>query len=258
MRVNAPGFAGGDRTSLDLPEPQQHLLERLHATGKPVVLVLLNGSALAVNWADRHLRAIVEAWYPGGDGGRAVAELLAGDFSPSGRLPVTFYRSVDQLPPFKDYSMAGRTYRYFSGDVLYPFGHGLSYTRFSYGRPRADRARVSAGEPVHLSVAVKNEGTRAGDEVVQLYVSTSAAGAPIRSLRGFERIRLEPGETREVRFELDETALSAVDASGRRSVEAGAVTVWIGGGQPASRAGLLPPAGASLEIQVVGRKVLPR
>jgi hypothetical protein len=123
------------------------LLERLHAAGKPVVLVLMNGSALSVNWADAHLPAIVEAWYPGGEGGRAVAGLLAGDFSPAGRLPVTFYRSADQLPAFKDYGMAGRTYRYFGGEALYPFGHGLSYTRFAYGQPVLSARPVKAGEP---------------------------------------------------------------------------------------------------------------
>jgi hypothetical protein len=147
MSVRAPGFVGGDRTSLDLPAPQEGLLERLNATGKPVVLVLMNGSALSVNWADAHLPAIVEAWYPGGEGGRAVAGLLAGDFSPAGRLPLTFYRSADQLPAFKDYGMAGRTYRYFGGEALYPFGHGLSYTRFAYGQPVLERRRQGGRGP---------------------------------------------------------------------------------------------------------------
>jgi beta-glucosidase len=186
MSVRAPGFVGGDRTSLDLPAPQEGLLERLNATGKPVVLVLMNGSALSVNWADAHLPAIVEAWYPGGEGGRAVAGLLAGDFSPAGRLPVTFYRSADQLPPFKDYGMAGRTYRYFGGEALYPFGHGLSYTRFAYGR-RFWSGRRQGGRVQAVSVDVTNSGARDGDEVVQLYVSRDVAGAPVRSLHGFQR-----------------------------------------------------------------------
>ena len=179
MSVKAPGFHGGDRTTLDLPAPQQKLLERLHATGKPVVLVLMAGSAMSVNWADANIPAIVQAWYPGGEGGQAVAELLAGDYSPAGRLPVTFYKSAEQLPPFADYSMKGRTYRYFTGEPLYPFGHGLSYTSFAYGKPKPSKASVKAGEEVVVSVDVRNSGSRDGDEVVQLYVSRKADGAPI-------------------------------------------------------------------------------
>src|SRR6202022_723921 len=144
MKVNAEGFAGGDRTLIDLPGPQEQLLERVYAAGKPTVLVLTNGSALAVNWADRNLPAIVEAWYPGEEGGTAVAEALAGDFSPAGRLPVTFYKSIDTLPPFGDFSMAKRTYRYFDGEPLYPFGYGLSYTLFAYKNPRVDHSEVLA------------------------------------------------------------------------------------------------------------------
>ena len=250
MRVHAPGFAGGDRTSLDLPEPQEKLLERLHGTGKPVVLILMNGSALSINWADRNIPAIVEAWYPGGEGGRAVAGLLAGDFSPSGRLPITFYKSAEQLPAFKDYSMAGRTYRYFGGEVLYPFGHGLSFTRFSYGKPLLDRSSVRAGKPVAISVRVTNTGAREGDEVVQLYVAHPATGAPIRSLQGFQRVSLKQGESRDVRFVLDARALSRVDADGRRTVEPGLVNLWLGGGQPTPSSGV--PGGAT-RLRITGR-----
>ena len=232
MKVTTAGFSAGDRTTIDLPAPQQQLLERLHATGKPVVLVLLNGGAIAIDWADAHLPAIVEAWYPGGDGGRAVAELIGGDFSPSGRLPVTFYRSAEQLPGLKDYAMAGRTYRYFGGQALYPFGHGLSYTRFSYGRLELSRRQILAGESAEVSVAVTNSGKRAGDEVVQLYLSQATAGAAIRSLKGFRRVRLAPGETREVRFSLDPRAMSVVDPAGRRAVVPGRIDLWVGGGQP--------------------------
>jgi beta-glucosidase len=256
MRVHADGFAGGDRTSLDLPAPQEKLLERLHATGKPVVLVLMNGSAMSVNWADAHLPAIIEAWYPGGDGGRAVAELIAGDFSPSGRLPVTFYKSADQLPAFSDYSMAGRTYRYFKGEVLYPFGYGLSYTRFAYGKPVLGHTAIRAGASVTVSVRVTNTGDRAGAEVAQLYVSRRTPGAPIRALQGFQRVTLAPGESREVRFTLDARALSLVDDRGDRIVRPGPVQLWVGGGQPAPAGERKPVQGAETGLQIVGFKRL--
>lgn len=259
MKVTAPGFAGGDRTSLDLPAPQQALLERLHATGKPVVLVLMNGSALSVNWADAHIPAIVEAWYPGGEGGHAVAGLIAGDFSPAGRLPVTFYKSADQLPAFPDYRMAGRTYRYFTGEPLYPFGHGLSYTRFRYAAPKLSSPTVKADGNVEVSVQVTNAGARDGDEVVQLYVShPGVAGAPIRALQRFERVHLKQGETRRVAFALDARALSVVGEDGVRRVSPGRVQLWIGGGQPLARAGLPAVAGVSTELEVQGSALLAR
>ncbi|TGX38319.1 glycoside hydrolase family 3 protein [Sphingomonas naasensis] len=259
MKVKAPGFAGGDRTSLDLPAPQQQLLERLDATGKPVVLVLMNGSALSVNWADAHIPAIVEAWYPGGEGGHAVAGLLAGDFSPAGRLPVTFYKSADQLPPFPDYRMAGRTYRYFTGEPLYPFGHGLSYTRFRYTAPKLSSAQVSANGSVEMSVDVTNSGARDGDEVVQLYVTHPGVdGAPIRALQRFERVHLKRGETRRVGFTLDSRALSVVGVDGARRVSPGRVDLWIGGGQPATRTGLPVAAGAAARLDIVGSAILPK
>jgi beta-glucosidase len=254
MSVKAPGFAGGDRTTLDLPAPQRTLLERLHATGKPVVLVLMNGSALSVNWADAHLPAIVEAWYPGGEGGQAVAELLAGDFSPAGRLPVTFYKSADQLPPFGDYGMKGRTYRYFGGEPLYPFGHGLSYTSFAYGKATAGKRSIRAGDAVDVAVDVRNSGSRDGDEVVQLYVARQADGAPIRALRNFRRIHLKAGETRNVTFRVDARDMSIVDAAGRRVVPPGAVDLWIGGGQPG---GARPAAGAGVRVVVSGQQAVP-
>ncbi|MGB8602686.1 MAG: glycoside hydrolase family 3 C-terminal domain-containing protein [Rhizomicrobium sp.] len=254
MTVHAPGFAGGDRTSLDLPAAQEKLLERLGSLRKPVILVLMNGSAISTNWADQHIPAIVEAWYPGGEGGHAVAALLAGDFSPAGRLPVTFYKSAEQLPPFKSYAMTGRTYRYFTGTPLYPFGYGLSYTQFSYGPITLDHDSVVTGGSVHAFVDVTNTGSRDGDEVVQLYVSHPIAGAPIRALQGFKRIPLKAGETRKVDFVLDERAMSMVDASGKRAVSPGAVTLWIGGGQPTTRDGLPPAAGTSASFTVTGQK----
>src|SRR4029077_17394151 len=188
---------------IDLPAPQEELLEKIHAVGKPVVLVLMNGSALSINWADANLPAILEAWYPGEEGGTAVAGAIAGDFSPAGRLPVTFYKSVDQLPPFEDYSMAKRTYRYFDGEPLYPFGYGLSYTTFVYKNAKVNRGKISAKDAVTVSVDVTNSGPEAGDEVVQLYAThEGVAGAPLRALRGFQRIHLDRGQTKTVTFQL--------------------------------------------------------
>lgn len=256
MSVRAAGFAGGDRTRIDLPAPQQALLQDLHATGKPVVMISTSGSAMALNWADQTLPAIIQAWYPGGEGGHAVAGLIAGDFSPAGRLPVTFYRSADDLPPFKDYGMAGRTYRYFQGQALYPFGHGLSFTTFRYAAPKLPES-VKAGEPLKVVVDVTNIGARDGDEVVQLYVSRPGADAPLRSLKGFQRVALKAGQSRTLTFDLDPAALSVVDAGGVRLVEAGAAQLWIGGGQPVVRPGLTKPAGVAARLDVVGRKVLP-
>ena len=259
MKVKAPGFAGGDRTSLDLPAPQQQLLERVNATGKPTVLVLMNGSALGVNWADAHVPAIVEAWYPGGEGGHAVAGLLAGDFSPAGRLPLTFYKSADQLPAFADYRMAGRTYRYFTGEPLYPFGHGLSFTRFRYGAPVLSSARVGADGKVDVLVEISNIGARDGDEVAQLYVShPGTSGAPVRALERFERVHLKKGETRRVSFTLDARALSVVDAEGVRRLVPGRVNLWIGGGQPVTRPGLPAATGVAAQIDVTAGAVLPK
>jgi beta-glucosidase len=254
MAVHAPGFSGGDRTSLDLPAPQQRLLERLSETGKPIVFVLMSGSAISVNWADQHIPAIVQAWYPGGDGGTAVAQLIAGDFSPSGRLPVTFYKSADQLPPFKDYDMAGRTYRYFTGEPLYRFGHGLSYTRFDYDKARADRRTIKAGQAVRISVDVRNSGAREGAEVVQFYISRPGTDAPIRSLAGFRRVFLKAGETRSVSFDVDPKALSIVDENGRRIVTSGKADLWVGGGQPSGAEGGPDVSGAALQLNLIGNK----
>ncbi|WCM29627.1 glycoside hydrolase family 3 C-terminal domain-containing protein [Sphingomonas sp. QA11] len=254
MKIKAPGFAGGDRTSLDLPAPQEALLKRVQATGKPTVLVLMNGSALSTNWADANVPAIVEAWYPGEEGGNAVAGLLAGDYSPAGRLPVTFYKSAEQLPPFEDYAMAGRTYRYFKGEALYPFGHGLSYTRFGYANPR-----VVAKDEVTVSVDVTNSGAKDGDEVVQLYVShPGMAGTPVRALEGFKRIHLMRGEKRTVSFTLNDRALSVVDAKGERKVVPGTVDVWVGGGQPVSRPGMAQAAGVKASFKLSRAAVLPK
>jgi beta-glucosidase len=205
MKVNYPGFAGGDRTDLRLPGSQRKLLEALHAAGKPIVLVLTGGSALAVDWAQQRLPAILMSWYPGQRGGSAVADILFGDANPAGRLPVTFYKESETLPAFDDYSMRGRTYRYFTGAPLYPFGHGLSYTRFEYAGLKLDRASAGPRDAVQATLTVKNVGARAGDEVVQLYVHPLSPQRPRaqQELRGVQRIALKPGESKRVTFTLE-------------------------------------------------------
>jgi beta-glucosidase len=234
MEVPFEGFRGGDRTSIDLPKQQEELLKEIHALGKPVVLVLLSGSAIAVNWANEHVPAILESWYPGEEGGTAIADVLFGDYNPSGRLPVTFYKSVEQLPPFTDYSMEGRTYRYFKGQPLYPFGFGLSFSKFKYSNLQFSAKGIKAGDSITVTAEVQNVSERAGAEVVQLYTSDTAASASvaIRSLAGFSRINLNPGEKRRVSFTLTPTQMSLIDDSGRRIIEPGEFAVSIGGGQP--------------------------
>ena len=233
MPVSEPGFLGGDRTNLEMPEPEQALVEAVAATGKPLVVVLMNGSALAVNWINEHANAVLEAWYPGEEGGAAIAETLSGKNNPAGRLPVTFYKDVAQLPKFEDYSMDDRTYRYFTGKPLYPFGYGLSYTTFSYSDLSVPEASVPAGDPVNADVTVTNTGKVAGDEVVQLYLKfPPVEGAPRIALRGFQRIHLEPGASQKVHFELKNRALSMVTAIGKPIIAGGAYTISIGGGQP--------------------------
>ena len=231
MRVAIEGFSGGDRTRLDLPAPQQHLLERIVTLGKPTVLVLMSGSAVAVTWAQEHVPAILEAWYPGQAGGTAIAEVLFGAYNPGGRLPVTFYRDVADLPPFEDYRMAGRTYRFFEGVPLYPFGYGLSYTTFRYDRLRVSRDTLRGDDSLTVSVDVTNTGARGGDEVVQLYVRYphSAVPRPRRDLRGFRRVTLGPGETRPITFQLTPAAFRYWDADAHHwSVENGPVVVEVG------------------------------
>jgi beta-glucosidase len=233
MPVSIPGFLGGDRTSIDLPQPEEALLAAIAGTGKPMAVVLLNGSALAVNWVNSHANAVLEAWYPGEEGGTAVAKTLSGENNPAGRLPVTFYTGIEQLPHFEDYGMANRTYRYFEGKPLYPFGYGLSYTTFSYSGLRVPISPVAAGQSVNAEVTVTNTGKRAGDEVVQLYLNFPPVnGAPLVALRGFERVHLEPGASRQVHFELKSRELGMVTEAGNPIVASGDYRVSIGGGQP--------------------------
>jgi beta-glucosidase len=258
MQTNAVGFSGGDRTSLDLPRPQQELLEALAATGKPLIVVLTSGSALGVNWAQEHAAAILEAWYPGEEGGTAVAEILAGDYNPAGRFPVTFYTGVSQLPPFEDYSMANRTYRYFTGTPLYLFGFGLSYAKFTYSHVHVGQKAIAPDGVVSISVDVRNNGAIAGDEVVQLYVShPGVQGAPIRSLEEFARVHLAAGEQKTMNFILRERQLSVVDSSGERRIVPGTVKVWIGGGQPVVGHGQSSPPGVKAHFRIEGGVALP-
>jgi beta-glucosidase len=234
MPVHVPGFDGGDRTDLGLPRPQQELLESISALDKPTVLVLMNGSALGVTWADEHVPAIIEAWYPGQAGGKALAEVLFGDANPGGRLPVTFYRSVHDLPPFEDYKMEGHTYRYFRGEPLYAFGHGLSYTTFAYRNLRLSKKRLTPGDSLTVSVEVANTGARAGDEVVQIYLCDVEASVPvpIRQLVAFKRVHLDAGERRELSFVLTPDQFSLIDEDGNCVIEAGRFQIAVGGRQP--------------------------
>ncbi|HVO59425.1 MAG TPA: glycoside hydrolase family 3 C-terminal domain-containing protein [Terriglobales bacterium] len=246
MKVEVPGFDGGDRTSLDLPKEEEDLVRAVGATGKPVVVVLMNGSALSVNWAAQHANAILEAWYAGEEGGTAIAQTLAGTNNPAGRLPVTFHTGIDQLPAFEEYAMKGRTYRYFEGKPLYPFGYGLSYSKFEYSNIKLSESELEAGKPVGVQVDVKNASQHDGDEIVQLYLDFPALpGAPIRALRAFRRIRLAAGATQTVTFEVSPRNLSYVNEAGDRVVTAADYRITVGGGQPDTGA---PFAEATLRI----------
>jgi beta-glucosidase len=252
MPVDQAGFSGGDRTNLDLPKPEEDLIESVAASGKPLVVVLMNGSALSVNWAKEHANAIIESWYSGEEGGAAVAETLSGKNNPAGRLPVTFYKDVRQLPNFEDYSMKGRTYRYFEGEPLWPFGYGLSYTTFNYSNLTLPAA-LNAGDALHAAVTVANTGKVAGDEVVELYLQfPDVAGAPRRALRGFQRLHLVAGASQQVDFLLNPRDLSMVTESGDIIVAQGKYTVSIGGGQPSTSTPL-----ASNSFEVHGQITLP-
>ncbi len=231
------GKSQGDRTDIALPAVQENLLKELHALGKPIVLVLVGGSAIAAPWAEAHLPAIIETWYGGQAAGTALADVLFGDYNPGGRLPVTFYKSVNDLPPFEDYTMAGRTYRYFQGEPLYSFGYGLSYTSFAYDNLRFAGEIFTTSDTITISAEVRNTGSRAGDEVVQVYISDLEASAPVpvHRLQGFRRLHLKAGEMADVQFTLPAEALSFVDEAGRRVLEPGTFRVTIGGGQPGAR-----------------------
>ncbi|MCU1225685.1 MAG: glycoside hydrolase family 3 domain protein [Edaphobacter sp.] len=254
MPVHVAGFDGGDRTTIELPAVQQELLEAVATTGKPVVVVMMNGSALALKWAKEHAAAVLEAWYPGEEGGMAIANTLAGDNNPAGRLPVTFYAGTQQLPPFDDYSMAKRTYRYFTGEPLWGFGYGLSYSTFKWSDVKLSSATVNAGESVTLDADVENTSAARGDAVSEIYLKVpSSEAAPLHSLVGFVRTPLNGRQRQHIKVVIDPRSLSTVGDDGKRSIETGEYTLFVGGAQPKEGDG-----GASARFTVVGRKDLPR
>ncbi len=254
MPVHVEGFNGGDRTNIDMPKTQEQLLEAVAATGKPVVVVLMSGSAIAMNWANEHANAILEAWYPGELGGKAIMDILNGTANPSARLPITFYASDSQLPPFEDYSMKGRTYRYFKGEPLYPFGYGLSYTTFKYSGLNLSTSSLEAGKPLEVDVTITNTGKVAGDEVAELYLVPPQQGSnPLHSLEGFQRVHLLPKASAVVHFNLTPRELSVVDDAGKRTVSAGAYQVYVGGAQPGTKGA----NGVSQDLTITGSVPLP-
>ncbi|MFC5861877.1 glycoside hydrolase family 3 C-terminal domain-containing protein [Acidicapsa dinghuensis] len=256
MPVKAKGFSGGDRTDIVLPDVQQQLLQALAATGKPIIVVMLNGSALAVNWSAKNAAAILEAWYPGQSGGQAIAETLSGKNNPAGRLPVTFYTGIDQLPAFDYYSMANRTYRYFKGDPLYRFGDGLSYTTFKYSNLKLSTTDLSAGDTLTAEADVANTGSSAGDDVAELYLKPPHTDvSPQLALAGFQRIHLAPGETRHITFHLDPRTLSQVDDKGIRAVTAGEYRLSLGSSQPTGDAA---QSVVTKNFAIKGKQELPR
>jgi beta-glucosidase len=259
MPIHVEGFSGGDRTDIKLPAPQQQMLEQVAAAGKPLVVVLLNGSALATNWAQDHANAVLDAWYPGQAGGKAIADTLSGKNNPGGRLPVTFYASLDDLPAFTDYSMQNRTYRYFKGKALYNFGYGLSYTKFSYSHLKLSTDALHAGDTLTAEADVRNAGSVAGDEVAELYLIPPHDGngglSPNLQLEGFQRFHLAPGQIKHVIFKLDPRQLSEVDANGTRAVQPGSYKLSIGGSQPDDPRAPTPAQTASFTIQ--GTQELP-
>ena len=237
MKVSSPGFSGGDRTTIALPTVQTDFMKALKATGKPVVFVMMTGSAIAIPWEAENIPGIINAWYGGQAAGTAVADVLFGDYSPSGRLPVTFYKSDSDLPPFDDYSMQNRTYRYFKGEALYPFGFGLNYTKFTYSNLKLSKKAITKNESVDAEVTVTNSGKTTSDEVVQLYLThlNAKMDAPLYSLKGFKRIHLAPGTSEKVKFTLTPDILSLVNDDGKSVEAAGKVKISIGGSSPSKR-----------------------
>jgi beta-glucosidase len=255
MPVHIEGFDGGDRTTIELPAVQQQLLESLAATGKPLVVVLMNGSALAVDWAKQHANAIVEAWYPGEEAGNAIARVLTGEINPAGRLPVTFYAGTKDLPAFSDYSMSNRTYRYFHGTPLWGFGYGLSYSNFKWTNLKLSTSTLEAGSPLIVEADVENLSARAGDAVSELYLTPpSSPNSPQLALAGFERTTLAPHAKQHIRFTLNPRVLSTVDAKGARAVRAGTYTLNLAGSQPAESNG----AAVTTTFTIRNNKELPR
>ena len=254
MPVHVEGFNGGDRTQIELPAVQKDMLEAVAATGKPIIVVLMNGSALAVKWAKEHAAAVLEAWYPGEEGGTAIANTLAGDNNPAGRLPITFYAGTDELPPFDDYSMAKRTYRYFTGTTLWGFGYGLSYSNFKWSDVKLSAENLTAGEPLTLDAEVENTGDAKGDAVSEIYLKAPAADTtPVHALVGFVRTPLEGHARQHLHVVIDPRSLSTVASDGKRSIEPGQYSLFIGGSQPGASEG-----GVTQQFTITGTKELPR
>ena len=247
-------FASGDKPNLNLPGIQEQILKTIYESGKPVILVLLSGSALAVNWADEKLNAIIQGWYPGAMGGQAIAEMVFGEFSPEGKLPITFYRTTEELPDFKDYSMKDRTYRYMKKEALYPFGYGLSYTNYTYSDITCS-SEVITNDGIDLSVRIKNTGEYAGRETVQVYVKVNYEDAPNAQLKAFTKVELKRGEERIVRLHLSVEAFSLFDESGRQKVYGTDYTIYVGGSQPDARSIILTGKNP-LELSVKAMNVI--
>jgi beta-glucosidase len=257
MPIKIDGFVGGDRTSLDLPAPQQKLLEALAATGKPLIVVLQSGSAVSLKWANEHAAAILQAWYPGVEGGTAIARTLTGLNNPAGRLPITFYASLDGLPAFTDYgfhnSTGGRTYRYFQGKPLWGFGYGLSYSTFKYGPVRLSTDTLKAGDPITATITVTNSSSVDGDEVIEAYLKTPQPGGPIHSLVGFQRVNISAGQSKEVAITIDPRSISSVDDKGNRVILAGKYSLTLGGAHPQET-----EAKSEADFTVTGSMPLPK
>lgn len=236
MKVKVDGFSGGDRVHTKLPRTQSELIKKIQALGKPTILVLLNGSALSINWENDNIPAIIEAWYPGQAGGTAIADVIFGDYNPSGRLPVTFYKDINDIPAFSDYKMKGKTYRYFKGDPLYEFGYGLSYTKFKYSNIEVP-STLESGNDLTVKVNVENIGDLKGDEVVQVYVQNTNADEfnPHKTLASFERVSFAPGEKKTLTFTIDKEQLSSVNANGEKVMLPGAYNISVGGAQPSEK-----------------------
>ncbi|AZQ59364.1 glucan 1,4-alpha-glucosidase [Maribacter sp. MJ134] len=236
MKVKVDGFSGGDRVHTKLPKTQSELIKKIQALGKPTILVLLNGSALSINWENDNIPAIIEAWYPGQAGGTAIADVIFGDYNPSGRLPVTFYKDINDIPAFSDYKMKGKTYRYFKGDPLYEFGYGLSYTKFKYSNIEVP-STLESGNDLTVKVNLENIGDLKGDEVVQVYVQNTNADEfnPHKTLASFERVSFAPGEKKTLTFTIDKEQLSSVNANGEKVMLPGAYNISVGGAQPSEK-----------------------
>ncbi|WP_418262072.1 glycoside hydrolase family 3 C-terminal domain-containing protein [Flavobacterium faecale] len=233
MKVHVPGFSGGDRLDIKLPDAQTRLMKKIKELGKPMVLVMLNGSALAINWENQNIPAIIEAWYPGQAGGTAIADVLFGDYNPAGRLPLTFYKDINDIPAFNDYSMKGKTYRYFKGDPLYDFGFGLSYADFKYS-DLAIKESVNAGDEIKIEVAVTNTSKVDGDEVVQVYFTNVKEDEKQtnRTLIGFERVFVKASETKKVSFTIQPKQLAQFITNSGLVLSPGEIVFSVGGMQP--------------------------